>query len=347
MQSATFKYISDPTTAANLFGEISKYFGLHKSLLVQAVNWLRYLPHSSPLREGLLKLITREIHSNGLVSVKTRLATTLALTGIKETEPVLGHLLQSPSPPVRRAAALAAGLLGRSKLVPQLTNLLGDDQPNNFAACYALGLIADPAALEAIADSLMHGSELLRRSAAEALSRHPSEGHPALREGSKMDDILVRYAVVHGLKQIKAPWSAEILDFMRIEDDQWVVRDAAQHAFEEISAPSRFVPRPPLDLTKSAWLKELASEQNVETSDEETCLDLMLNALQEGDDESKQAALLALRQEGFTDIFPAIFTSMQNSSFQTRDEAETTLWYTSLTGKLIPDPADFNLTLTH
>lgn len=343
MQTSTIKFISDPTTAANLFGEISKYFGIQKSLLVHSLNWLRYLPQNSSLRDGLLKIAAREIHSNHLTAVKTRLAATLASTGIKEAEPVINHLLQSSSAPVRRAAALAAGLLGRPKMVPQLIKLLRDVEPNNFAACYALGLIASPTALEAVADSLMHGSELLRRSAAEALSRHPSEGHPALREGSKMDDILVRYAVVHGLKQIKAPWSAEILDYMRIEDDQWVVRDAAQHAFEAISAPSTFIPRPPVNLTKTAWLTDLAPEHEISSLNDENCLELLLAILQEGSDENKQAALLALRQEGYTDIFPAIYIAMRNASSQTLDEAETTLWYTSRTGKAIPLPSEYNL----
>ena len=308
--------------------------------------WLQHLPPKAAETDGLLRTLTREISRTPFFSVKLKLISRLALSRSSQITSILNHLLRSHDLNVRRAAALACGLAQDEKSVTLLTEQLADLPPSQYAACYALGKISSQKALEAVADALLHGGELLRRSAAETLSNHPSEGHAALREGSTMEDILVRYAVVHGLRNINQPWSVEILDRMRIDDDQWVVRDAAQQAFEEISAPSPYIPVQLQPSSETPWLVEFAGERDSGLPAGEDTREILLQAVREGDESTKQAALGIIRREGFTQIFPGIYQALNAKTIQTQDDAELTIWQASASGLSVPayqpasDPAD-------
>ena len=135
-----------------------------------------------------------------------------------------------------------------------------------------MGRIGSPRSLEAIAEGASPRKRIARRASAESLAQNRSEGHPALREGILMDDILVRYAVVHGLSLIPESWAIGILDKMRIDEDEWVVRDLAQQIFEIHELGSPYVPKhqPPAHL--AAWLDKFAIEQGLGKPDAENVL---------------------------------------------------------------------------
>ena len=92
---------------------------------------------------------------------------------------------------------LGCGYLQDAKAVPELALLMADPTPMlRQAVSLALVAIGSQAALEHVADALLHSDENLRRWSAEALASHVEEGHPTLQEGSTLDDILVRRAVI-------------------------------------------------------------------------------------------------------------------------------------------------------
>jgi HEAT repeat protein len=173
---------------------------------------------------------------------------------------------------------------------------------------------------------LLHGNELLRRAAAESLSQNRSEGHPALREGASMKDLLVRYAVVHGLSMIAETWAIDILDSMRIDEDEWVVRDLAQHVYEihEKGSPYRPHSNPPSYL--APWLHEFTSKQELPAPTLETALEVLLQALETGTDEQKQAALIHLGSEGNPDIIPVLTRLYRFPNPIVRQQAMLSAW---------------------
>ncbi|MCK4800894.1 MAG: HEAT repeat domain-containing protein [Anaerolineales bacterium] len=301
---------------------------LLKTNLMRACQWLVFLdPSQSTEEETLLRSVTREIQTNQLYFIKLRLTNSLATSQNPKVAIIFRHLLQSQDLDTRRAAALGSGFIQDPVAVPLLTEQLNAPFPTSAAACYALGKIASPKALEAIAESLLHGDELLRRAAAESLAHNRSEGHPALREGITMDDLLVRYAVVHGLSLIPESWAVEILDKMRIDEDEWIVRDLAQQVFEILQTGSPYVPVPETPAHKAAWLHSYAEKQDMPIHTSESALDLLLNTLENGSIEQKQAALHYLRREDQAKVLPVIVNALEDSDPDVKQQAALTLWY--------------------
>lgn len=84
----------------------------------------------------------------------------------------LQRLLRHPEPGIRRRAALAAGRIGDTALVPGLLDLMNDQEVEvRKMAAFALGLVGDPAAVERLVASLADSDPLVRGRAAEALGR--------------------------------------------------------------------------------------------------------------------------------------------------------------------------------
>ena len=96
-----------------------------------------------------------------------------------------------------------------------------------------------------------------------------------------MDDLLVRYAVVHGLGIIDEDWAIEILDKMRIDEKEWIVRDLAQHVYGIIHSESPYIPRPHTPLHMATWLRSFAEKHNLSMLSSETALELFLKALED------------------------------------------------------------------
>lgn len=299
---------------------------LLRDKLLRAASWLSDTKHKSPEEVALLKQIAREIHSNPIYLVKLRLVGALTRSNNPQINAILKHLQNSKDLDTRRAAAVGLGLLKDLSAVPNLIKQLNDPFPSSTAACYALGKIGSPRSLEAIAEALLHGNELLRRAAAESLAQNRSEGHPALREGATMDDLLVRYAVVHGLSSIAEPWAVEILDEMRIEEKEWVVRDLAQQAHEILTTQSPYLPHAAPPAHEAPWLSAFASRQSLSPPTAENALDLLLNALSSGSAEQKQNALAYLSRNATKELMPLLLDLTRAKTPDLSHQAALSIW---------------------
>ena len=300
---------------------------LLKNKLLRASQWLEYTPQKSPEETALLKRITQEISSNPAYITKIRLVCALTKSKSPQISSILQHLLKSNNLETRRAAAVGLGLLQDLSAVPFLIKQLNDYHPSSTAACYALGRISSPRSLEAIAEVLLQGSELLRRAAAESLAQNRSEGHPALREGSTREDLLVRYAVVHGLSMIKESWAMEILDTMRIDEKEWVVRDLAQQVYEIFESRSPYIPHDTPPPHEAPWLIEFASRQELPPPSPENALDLLLKALTSGSYEQKQNALAHISHTGMDEFIPTLLEVANREAFELSHQAMLSIWY--------------------
>ena len=218
------------------------------------------------------------------------------------------------------------------------------------AACLALVAIGTPAALEAVARALLSGDDDLRRSAAEALANDPNEGHATLKDGATLNDILVRRAVIYGLGRVDEPWALEILQSIQVEDDQWIVRNAATEVIESkalsaltgTSADPR-VPRPTRPPSETPWLIEFAGKQGMGISPGIPATDLLIKALQDGNAEERLAALAYLRRTPNEGVLKSLYETVRGNDSELSEAAYQTIWELASGGIALPNPAQFGL----
>jgi HEAT repeat protein len=231
---------------------------------------------------------------------------------------------------------LGCGLLGDGQSVPDLIKKLGDVTKVSQAACLALINIDTKAALEGVASALLRGNEQLRRAAAEAFSSHPMEGFPILKDGSSIDDLMTRRAVIYGLRKVDEPWAIEILENLQVEDPQWVIKDSASQALEDIRNLDPAIPSPQTALDDIPWLIEFAGERGVGISKGKSARDMLLRVVEEGSEELILAALGQIQKRGIIPSFPTLYTLYYGENENLREESFSTMWLISSMGFSIP-----------
>ncbi len=309
-----------------------------------AGRWLQNIPPGAASRKPILQQLSNSLQQEKLsLGLRIRILAALATSGDPGVPTLFRHLLQSQQSNVRQLAALGCGFTRDIQSVGEMAQLLDDVPEVGRAVCLALVNIRTKPALEAVASALLQGEEGLRRAAAEAFASHPEEGHPTLKEGAGIDDLLVRRAVIYGLKRVRQPWAVQILEEMRIEDAQWVVKDAAAHAVEELNSPDPRIPRqlPPLEDTP--WLIAFASEHGLGISAGESAREMLLRALKEGNEDEQLAAIGQIQQRGETGIFPTIYHLLYGSNPELSEAAFNIVWHIAATGAEFPPPIQFGL----
>lgn len=307
--------------------------------------WLDTSPKTSPWRANvmryLLGIVQKDYETLGLAG---RALTALTLAGDAGINNLLRQLLNSNHENIRQLAALGIGILGDSKSVPELISLLDDASPDVVrATCLGLIAIGNKAAVDAVITVLLNGSEENRRIASEALVNHPKEGVALLKEGLTMEDLLVRRAVIYGLVRGNDPDLRVLLEKVAVEDSQWVVRNAAAQALEQIRLPNPYIPRPYKPLTEQAWLINFAAKSGMGVGDNEQAINMVLQAFERGEILEKLHALEFLRLHNRLDAVPRLYNAFYGSQGQIREACYDVLWHTASSGIALPSPTQFGL----
>lgn len=306
--------------------------------------WLREIPLDMTWRRIILGRLSNFLSEDSIpLGARARILSGLANTKDPDISALFRHLLKSPKTSVRQLAALGSGYQLDTQAVPMLTQLLADQPAVNRAAALALCNIGTQPALEALATALLQGSEEVRRAAAEAFANHPQEGHPTLREAVQLDDLLVRRAAIYGLKKIRQPWASQILEEMQIEEAQWVVKNAAAQATEEISSPDPYIPENLPPLNEIPWLAAYAEERSMSISTGEATWKMLITILKDGNESEQLAAMNLFRRCGYAEIFPIIFDQLHGQNSELREAAYQTTWHLAAMGAEIPSPKRYGL----
>jgi hypothetical protein len=215
-------------------------------------------------------------------------------------------------------------------------------------ACLALVAIGNKPSLECVADALISGDDDLRRAAAEALANHPEEGYPTLKEGATLDDVLVRKAVVSGLQRVRQPWAIQIIEKIHLEDEQWVVKDAAAQALKELAQPNPFIPRQIPPVYNLPWLIAFAGERGIGVSPGKAAQDLLKLAFKEGKVEQRIAAMNYIAIFGdSSDVLPLYQVLYSEEQGELKEAAFNAIWHLAAAGVELPPPAQFGFELVH
>ncbi len=316
---------------------------MHRPML-SAARWLRDAPRSAPWRGKVMTALAELLQSEGLpLSLRGQALAAFVTSNDPGVPALFRQFANTLSFELMRLVALGSGAVGDTKAVKILEGILQAPSISaRRAACLALIAVGTTEAMEAVAQTLLNGDEDLRRAAAESLANDVKEGHAMLRDGVTMKDILLRRAVVYGLARVDEPWATELLQKMRVEDDQWVVRNSASEVLESMNgANDPRIPRPLKPPSESPWLIAFAGTQGVGISPGAPATDLLMNALKSPKDEERLAALAYLKQRPTDGIVKQIYGAMYGDDPELREAAYLTLWEIGSSGYKLPHPTQF------
>jgi hypothetical protein len=313
--------------------------------LLTPARWLRDAPRNLPWRGKVMARLVELLQQEGLpLGLRGQALSAFIACDDPAVAALFRQLFHSPSAELLQLCALGSGAIRDVKAVEDLSALVNHPSPNvGRAACLALVKIGTTAAMDAVADCLLHGNESLRRSAAEALADHPTEGHAILKEGVAVEDILVRRAVIYGLAYVNQPWADELLAKMQTEEKEWIVRNSAMEVVERKSRFNPYIPHRLPQPSESAWLIAYAGKQGMGVSPNTPPTDILLNALKSGEEEERLASLLYLRMFPSEGVFGALFHAMYSGDPTLREAVFLILLEMSARGVDVPDPIQFGV----
>lgn len=314
--------------------------------LLLAARCLRDAPRQAPWRGKVMAALATLLQTEGLpLALRGQAVAALVLSRDPGAPILFRQLLQSLSPTITRLAALGSGALQDQKAIETLTQLLRtSDFYVRRAACLALVAIDTSSSLEAVATSLLSGDEDLQRTAAEALANHPKEGYAALKDGITLDNILVRRASAYGLGRIKEAWALEALQKAQVDDEQWIVRNAAAEMTERLTSASPYLPRRLTPPSETPWLITFAGTQGMGISPGAPATDILLLVLKHGTLDERLAVLPYLAQEPTEGTIRSLYEVMYGAEEPEMSEAAfQVLWEIAASGVELPEPQQFGL----
>ena len=317
---------------------------LHRYAFAVA-RWLRDAPKESAWRSKAFASLLSILQAEGQpIGLRGQAMAAFVASGDPGAATLFRQLLSSRSFELIPLAALGSGALKDIKATDALEELMqAPFGAVRRATCLALVAIGTEKSLDGVARALLQGDEELRRAAAEALANDPIEGHPVLKEGATLADILMRRAVVHGLARVRQPWAMEILQQMQVQDDQWAVRNLANQYLEQMQNIDPRVPRRLTTPSESPWLIEFAGKQRMGIPRGGAATDVLLNAFKQGDTEERLAALPYLKRVANEGIIGALYNAMYGEDPEVREAAFYAVEEIGANGIQLPHPNQFGL----
>jgi len=293
---------------------------LHSSLF-RAARWLRDAPRDARWRGKVFTQLATLLQTDGIpLTLRAQAATAFYWSGDPGAGPLFRQFLKSHSFELVQLAALGSGAVRDAKAVDQLTSIL--DAPSlgaQRAGCLALVAIGNSPAMESVARGLLHGEEELRRAAAEALANDTNEGYSMLQEGITLEDILLRRAVVYGLARVDEDWAIEALQHIRVEDEQWVVRNSASEVLDSKETSDPRIPQPLTTPSETPWLIEFAGKQGVGISPGSPATEILTAALDSEIEEERLAALPYLKRMPNESVITNLYRAMYRDDPELRE----------------------------
>ncbi|MAS36151.1 MAG: hypothetical protein CL610_19250 [Anaerolineaceae bacterium] len=314
---------------------------LHSQVL-EVSRWLAYAPAGVSWRGPLLKHIgNMMVAPNQYPLLRERAAAALIGTRDKNVLLVFRQAARNASAEVRLLACLGMGAMGNPDAIRDLVALL-EDQVNEIqiAAAMALGAIGTNEALEALVVALTEASERVRQAATETLAAIPDEGHPILYDAIHHDDMMVRRAATFGLRRTATRWAIDALYRAFLEDSQWYVRSAAQQAFFDLQQEEDRGPRAYPTADSIGWLGEWAGARGENIPSGEAALQIIMDAVQEGEPEVREMAARVLGQIGAVSSAKTLYMTLRDRQDEVRTAAHRSLAdFEMQLGESFPAPA--------
>jgi len=315
---------------------------MHRPLFA-AARWLRDAPRNAPWRGKLFGALAAILQTEGIpLNLRGQAMAAFVVSNDPSAMTLFRQFSTTMAFELVHLAALGSGAMRDVKALQPLERAVNaPSQPVRHAACMALVSIGTNEALETVAHTLLNGDENIRRAAAEALANDPGEGHAMLREGITINDILLRRAVAYGLGRINESWAVEALQKIQIEDDQWVVRNAATEVLDSKTSAGSLAPHKLKAPSESPWLIEFAGKQGMGISPGVPATDILLLALKSDDPDTRLAALPYLKFTPNEKVIAQFYEAMYKDDPELREAAYNVLWELGTSGIKLPHPNQY------
>lgn len=313
--------------------------------LFAAARWLRDAPRSAPWRGKMFGALAAILQTEGIpLGARGQALAAFVYSGDPSAAALFRQFASSNSFELVHLAILGSGAIRDVKALKTIENALQAPSLSvKRAACMALSAVNTIDSLEIAAQALLNGEEDIRRAAGEALANDPNEGHAMLRDGITINDILLRRAVVYGLGRVKEEWALDLLKKIQIEDEQWVVRNAATEVIEVRTRGEGYSPTRLKAPADTPWLIEFAAKKGVGISPGAPATDILLIALKEDDPEARLAALQFLKYTPQDVVLKQIYEAMYRDDPELREAAYNVLWELRVSGVKLRDPSEYGL----
>ncbi len=317
---------------------------MHRPVLA-AARWLRDAPRDSAWSGKIFATLAALLQTDGIpLGLRGQAAAAFMISGDPGAAALFRKMAASNSFELVQLAALGCGGMKDSKAIPVLEKVL--EAPSlsaRRAACMALVAIGTNEALELVAHVLLNSEEDMRRAAAEALANHPDEGHAMLKDGITYEDILLRRAAAFGLARVEEEWAELLLQKAQVEDEQWVVRNAAAEGLESRSNGFQRAPRRMKAPSESRWLIEFAAKQGMGISPGKPATDLLLQALKDDDPDTRLAAMPYFKLYPTEGVIGQLYNAMYRDDPELREAVFLTLWEIGASGVKLAHPSQYGL----
>jgi HEAT repeat protein len=315
---------------------------MHRPLFA-AARWLRDAPRNAPWRGKLFGALAAILQTEGTpLNLRGQAMAAFVISNDPNAMTLFRQLSTTLAFELVQLSVLGSGAMRDPKAVQILERAMdAPSQSVRRAACMALVSIGTNEALENVAHTLLNGEENIRRAAAEALANDPGEGHAMLREGITISDILLRRAVAYGLGRVNERWAVEALQKIQIEDDQWVVRNAATEVLDSKTSAGSRAPHKLKAPSESPWLIEFAGKQGMGISPGVPATDILLLALKSEDSDTRLAALPYLKFTPNEGVLVQLYAAMYNDDPELREGAYNILWELGTSGVKLPHPNQY------
>lgn len=317
---------------------------MHRPLMA-AARFLRDAPKNAPWRGRLFGTLAAILQTEGIpFGVRGQAMAAFVYSNDPSAAALFRQFATTTSFELVHLSVLGLGAIKDPKAVKVLEQTMGAPSLSvRRASCMALVAIGSNEALESVAHTLLSGDEDVRRAAAEALASDPVEGHAVLKEGMDHSDILLRRAIAYGLGRLDDQWAIEALQKIQIEDEQWVVRNAATEVLDAKTNISTRAPRRLKAPSDSPWLVEFAGKQGVGISPGTPATDILIQALKSDNAETRLAALPYLKFVPSEGVVTQLYHAMYKDDPELREAAYNTLWEIGTSGIKLPDPTQLGL----
>lgn len=328
---------------------IDEFLYVESSILARNLQitsrWLLDAPPSASWRPHLFRALASLIQDESLpLGLRARAVAGFVVSNDPSLPRLFRQLFASQSEAVRQVSALGAGAWGEPTLIPDIGALMSDpSEPVRISACLALTAIHTDNAINMAAEVMMNGDEGLRQAAAEAIALLPNIGPDIMKEASGMDDILTRRAAVFGLAQLHDPWAKQLLEKITIEDSQWVVRNVAAQALDDLEKPDHHIPRPMPKPWDCGWLIAFASKRGIGVGPNQPANDLLHMALTTGTLDEQLGALEFARFIHDEKILVDVYGLFYSGEREIGEAALITISYWSMSGVKLPAPQQIEL----
>lgn len=300
-------------------------------------------PLGGSLRSNTMRGLIETLQDDTLpFSIRARLMAGVLGTNDPALPMLLKQLLNAESTPLRRLAAISCGILRDNRVFDDLAQLLNDPEGDvSASACLALAAYDSPSADAILKEALLHGEEMLRNAAAEALAFGRLEQRQILEEALSSSDIVTRRAVVHGLSLLEDEWSLKHLEAIAVQDGQWVVRSAAGEAVNRRHKTKSMLPDPLPPAVNAPWLIQFASQLGEGLSPGIDHTPLILRAWKEGEPDQRLAALAYIERTADRNLASALYPVIFDEHDDCRENALASLHNLAAAGVDLPPPQEF------